>query len=128
MVNYPEESYQKLKSVISTDVIKAERNQIVIKKLYEELEKGNINNNVLDYFTDEDIVNYLSGIMASDFEITDINKCIEDVVGIYIKEGLVHKRNEIIKRLENTEGITKDEVAELEKELNEVILKLAKIK
>ena len=48
--------------------------------MYEELEKGYSNiNNVLDWFQEEEIINYLTSIMAYDFEITEVNKCIEAV-------------------------------------------------
>lgn len=128
LVNYPEESYTKVKDIITIDLIKLEKNHQIIKKLYEELEKGNINTNILDYFNDSDIINYLSGIMASDFEITDIHKGIDDLITIYTKEKLISKRNNIIKQLDNTQNLTKEEIANLEKELNEIILKLARIK
>lgn len=129
LINYPEESYVKLKDVITINEIKVEKDKEIIKKLYEQLEKGNINTKqIIDCFEDENIVNYLSGIMAGDFEILDINKCIDDLISIYTKEKLVTKRNKIIKQLEDTQGLTKEEIANLEKELNEVILKLAKIK
>lgn len=128
LVNYPEESYTKVKDIITIDLIKLEKNHQIIKKLYEELEKGNINTNILDYFNDSDIINYLSGIMASDFEITDIHKGIDDLITIYTKEKLISKRNNIIKQLDNTKNLTKEEIANLEKELNEIILKLARIK
>ena len=128
LVNYPEESFNKLKDAITSDLMKLEKNKQIVKKLYEELEKGNISNNILDYFADDDIINYLSGIMAYDFEITDINKCIEDLLSTYEKEKLIDKRNGIIKQLENTKNLTNEEIANLEKNLNEVILKLAKIK
>lgn len=127
IVTYPEESFKKIKDVITVDLIKLDRNKQIIKKLYEELEKGN-SNNVLDYFTDPEIINYLSGIMAYDFEITDINKCVEDLINIYTKEKLVNMRNIIIKQLDDTKNLTKEEIADLEKKLNDVILKLAKIK
>ena len=117
----------KIKDVITVDLIKLDRNKQIIKKLYEELEKGN-SNNVLDYFTDPEIINYLSGIMAYDFEITDINKCVEDLINIYTKEKLVNMRNIIIKQLDDTKNLTKEEIVDLEKKLNDVILKLAKIK
>ena len=83
---------------------------------------------MLDYFTDPEIINYLSGIMAYDFEITDINKCVEDLINIYTKEKLVNMRNIIIKQLDDTKNLTKEEIVDLEKKLNDVILKLAKIK
>lgn len=66
--------------------------------------------------------------MAYDFEITDINKAIDDLIAIYTKERLVDRRNTISKQLDNAQGLTKEEVAILGKELNEIILKLAKIK
>ncbi len=129
LINYPEESFKKLKEVITIDSIKMQRNKEIIKTLYEQLEKGNINtNNVLDYFEDDEIINYLSGIMAEDFEISDINKCTEDLMNTYTKETFVQERNEIVKKLENTQNLTNEEIANLEQRLNEVILKLAKIK
>ena len=128
LVNYPEESYQKIKNIITTDLIKLEKNNKIVKKLYEELEKGNINNDLLEYFTDTDTINYLSGIMASDLGITDQNKCIDDLISAYTKEKLVNERNDIIKQLDNTQDLSKEEISNLEKRLNDIILKLAKIK
>lgn len=129
LLNYPEESYEKLRGIITIDEIKSEKNKEIVKRLYEQLEKGNINtNNILDYFEESEIVDYLSGIMADDFGVSDVNKCIEDLVSIYTKEKLVYERNNIIKQLENTQVLTDDEIASLEKKLNDVILKLAKIK
>ena len=128
LLNYPQESFAKIKNVISVEFIQSDKNKQIINKLYEELEKGNINIDILNLFEEEDMINYISGIMASDFEITDVNKAIEDMVNTYIKEKLINIRNEIIKKLENTENQTKEEVANLEKELNEIILKLAKFK
>lgn len=129
LLNYPEESYEKLRGIITIDEIKSEKNKEIVKRLYEQLEKGNINtNNILDYFAESEIVDYLSGIMADDFGVSDVNKCIEDLVSIYTKEKLVYERNNIIKQLENTQVLTDDEIASLEKKLNDVILKLAKIK
>ena len=66
--------------------------------------------------------------MASDFEITDVNKATDDMISIYIKEKLTARRNEIIRKLENTSELSNEEITNLEKELNDIILKLAKIK
>lgn len=128
LINYPQESYLRIKETITPDDFHIEKNKEILKKLYEHIEKGNSNTNILDLFQDTEIVNYLSGIMSYDFEMTDIKKGIEDLISVYTKEKLVYQRNDIIKRLENTENLTKEEVVNLEKELNEVILKLAKIK
>lgn len=131
LINYQEKSFEKLKKLIENNVIKIERNKTIINKLYEEHEKGNINiENILDLFEDENMVNYLSGIMSSDFEITDVDKCIDDVINTYKKEILLQKRNEILSKIDNTNNssLTKEEIANLEAELNDVIIKLAKMK
>ena len=128
LINYPDKSFERLKKLIDNNVIKIERNKAIINKLYEEHEKGNINTeNILDLFDDEITVNYLSGIMSSDFEITDVDKCIEDVLVTYRKELLLQRRNEILGKIDNND-LTKEEVANLEAQLNEVIIQLAKIK
>lgn len=128
LINYPNEAYSKIKEVVSVEDIKSERNKKVITKLYEELEKGYSNiNNVLDWFQEEEIINYLTSIMAYNFEITEVNKCIEDILNIYIKEKLIKKRNDIINKLENKE-LDKEDKANYEKQLSEIIVKLAKVK
>ena len=118
---------KKIKDVININLIKSDLNNRIVKKMYEELEKGNINSNALDYFEDIDTINYLSGIIASDFEINDVGKVIEDLINTYKKEELIYRRNIVIKKIEEKE-LSKEEVTNLEKELNEIILKLAKIK
>lgn len=128
LINYPEQSFEKIKNTIDLNYIKGETNHAIIKKLYEELEKGNSNtSHVLNWFEDENIINEISWILAYDFEITEVNKCIDDVLKIYSKEKMILERNAIIKQLEQ-EGLTIEEKSNLEKSLNSIILKLAKIK
>lgn len=38
--------------------------------------------------------------MAEDFEITDVNKAIDDLINVYEKQKLVNRRNEILKQLD----------------------------
>ena len=128
LINYPEESYNRLKEKISYESIKNERNKKIIKKLYEELEKGNSINNVLDLFEDEEIISFLTWVMAYDFEITEVEKCIDDILNNYEKDKLISMRNEIIQTLETTDNLTKDEIASLEQSLSEIIINLAKMK
>ena len=128
LINYPEQSYNKLKNKIGYEKIKDDRNREIIKKLYEELEKGNSINNVLDLFQDDDIINFLTWIMAYDFEIVEVDKCIDDILNNYEKDKLISMRNEILYALENAQNLTNDERASLESNLNEIIIKLAKIK
>ena len=127
LINYPNESYDKIKNIITIDDIRSETNKKIISKIYEQYEKKT-DGNILDLFEEEQVINYLSGIMADDFGVNDINKCIEDLINIYNKEKLLNIRNEIIRKLEDTSKMSGEEVRELEKRLNEVILKLAKVK
>lgn len=129
LINYPDKSFVRLANIVKNNLIKLEKNKLIINKLYEEHGKGNINiESIIDLFKDENIVNYLSGIMSSNFEITDVDKCIDDVILTYKKEILLKKRNDIMNKLNSQNTITKDEVANLEEELNSVIIQLAKIK
>lgn len=128
LINYPEKSYNIIRKNIGISDFKSLQNQNIVKKLYEELEKGNSNiSNVIDWFEDEQTINYLSWILAYDFEITEINKCIADLINIYTRENILKQRNEIVKRLESKD-LSKEESSELEKMLNEIIIKLAKMK
>ena len=126
LMNSPEKTYEKLKNVVNSQNFQDKINAQILGKLYEELEKGNSNiSQILNQEQDENLVNRLTEIMAYDFEITDMDKAVEDLVVIYEKEKLMQRRNEILKSLENA---TNENARDLENELNEVILKLAKIK
>ena len=126
LMNEPEKVYSKLKNVIACENFQDKLNQQILKKLYEELEKGNSNiNQILDQLEDENMISHLTEIMAYDFEITDIDKAVEDLISTYEKEKLVQKRNEILKQLEN---VNRENMSQLENELNDVILKLARMK
>lgn len=127
LITYPEKSFNTIKKAIRVDDIQSETNRKIIKKLYEELEKGDINN-ILDKFEETEEVNYLSGIMAQDFEIIDEQKAIDDIINIYTKKKLINKRNEILKKLEASESADKEEMKKLERELSNIIIELAKIK
>ena len=127
LINEYAKAYEKLKGIITLNDIQDEANKQILKKMYEEFEKGNINTNqIVDWFQDENIISRITEIMAEDFEITDVDKAIDDLIGIYEKQKLVNRRNEILKKLD-TESSTEN-MKELEKELNNIILKLAKIK
>ena len=65
--------------------------------------------------------------MAYDFEITEINKCIEDILNAYRKEKLLKERNKIIEKLED-KNLPKEEIITLERKLSDIIVKLAKMK
>lgn len=127
LINNPN-TFDILKQNIKIEDIKEEKNREILKKLYEEYEKGNNNTeNILNWFEDQEIINHITWIMAYDFEITDIDKCIQDLFAIYNKEKLIKTRNSILKQLEDN-NLTREETSELESKLNNIIIKLAKIK
>ena len=74
------------------------------------------------------MISHITEIMAGDFEIADINKATDDLIAIYEKEKLLHKRDEILKSLENSSNLSIQETKKIENELNDITLKLAKIK
>ena len=63
--------------------------------------------NIISLFDDEDDINYISGILSYDFEISDANKAIEDIEKIYYKEKLIALRNDLILKLENKKKLIK---------------------
>ncbi len=129
LINENQKVYEKLKAIINLEDFKDEQNKQILKKLYEELKKGNINtNHILDWFEEEKIISHITEIMAYDFEITDVSKAIEDLISIYEKEKLTNRRNAILKQLENIDSSNQEEIKQLENELNDIILKLVKVK
>ena len=129
LINEYSKCYEKIKNLITLNYIQDDTNKQILKKMYEEFEKGNSNTSqLLDWFQDEKVISHITEIMAGDFETTDVNKAIDDLISIYEKEKLINRRNEILKKLESVSEAGSEEVKELEKELNDIILKLAKIK
>lgn len=121
-------AYEKLKTIVTINEFKYEVNKEILKKLYDEFEKGNSNiNYILDSLREEEQLNQITKIMADDYNIQDMNKAIEDIIAIYEKEQNLNKRNQILERLENA-NLTKEERAGLENELNQIIIKLARFK
>mgnify|MGYP004667339135 FL=1 len=120
--------YEKFKQVITADEFKYPVNKEILQKIYDEFEKGNDNiNSILDSLQDDEILKQITKIMADDYDIQDMNKAVLDVIKIYEKEKIISRRNKILSLLENT-NITNDEKASLEKELSDIIIKLARFK
>ena len=119
--------YKVIEQNIKIEDFKVELNYKIAKKLYEEFEKGNSNiNGILDNL-DEEEQNHITMIMADDYEIQDIEKAIDDIIQSYQKEKLNDRKFEILEQLENEE-IEQEEKNNLEKELSNIIIQLAKMK
>lgn len=118
--------FEILKQNIKVEDFKDEINVKIVKKLYEEFEKGNSNiNGIIDTLEQEE-QNQITMIMAEDYEINDLEKAIDDIMQSYEKEKLNNRKFEILELLENTTDINQKK--ELEKELSNIIITLAKIK
>lgn len=128
LVNYGKEVYEQIKSEISPEDFKLEQNKKIIRKMYEEFEKGKSNiENIEELFTEEDCISQITGIMAEDFGIEDKQKGVNDVLNLYRREKLTTRKKEIIKKLDNPE-LSQEEAKQLEKELSNIIVSLAKRK
>lgn len=118
--------FQVIKENIKIEDFKDELNKQISQKLYEEFEKGNSNiNGILDNLTEEE-QNHITSILADDYEIDDIEKAIDDIMQSYEKDKLNERKFKIIELLETNLDDTQKK--ELEKELSNIIIRLAKIK
>ena len=118
--------FEIIKQNIKPEDFQDEVNSNIAKKLYEEFEKGNSNiNGIIDELEQEE-QNQITMIMADDYEIDDLEKAIDDLIQIYQKEKLNNRKFEILELLEKTTDINQKK--ELEKELSNIIIRLAKIK
>lgn len=118
--------FEIIKLNIKPEDFQDEINAKIAKKLYEEFQKGNSNiNGIIDDLEQEE-QNHITMIMAEDYEIDNLEKAIDDIIQTYEKEKLNNRKFEILELLEkNSDNIQKKE---LEKELSNIIIMLAKIK
>ena len=65
-------------------------------------------------------------VMATDYEIDNLEKAVDDILQKYEKKKLDNRKQEILKQLEIEEDV--DKKKELGKELSNIIITLAKIK
>ena len=121
------DTYKTIKENIKIEDFKNEENKEILKQIYNALENGNDNiSSVLDHIESEQIQSHLTEIMAEDYGITDNKKAIEDILKKYEREKLEKRRDELIKETSLEQDSEKKR--KLGEELNEIILKLVKIK
>ena len=118
--------YEIIKQNIMIKDFKYEIDKKIAEKLYEEFENANSNiNSMMDNLTQEE-QNHITMIMAEDYGIDDVEKAIDDIIQSYEKDKLNERKLEILELLENT--TEENQKKELEKELNDIIIRLAKIR
>lgn len=118
--------FQKIKEHIKPENFKDETNRKIAEQLYGELEKKEANiNKLIDTF-DEETQNHITMVMATDYEIANIDKAVDDILSKYEKERLDNRKQEILKQLELEQDGEKKK--QLGKELSNIIIALAKIK
>ena len=64
--------------------------------------------------------------MAEDYEIEDVEKAIDDIIQAYKRDKLNNRKLEVLELLEQTSNV--EEKKELEKELSNIIITLARMK
>lgn len=128
LINNPKETKEIIRSNIGIEDLKIEENKIIFQKIMssEENDSEKITQ-IIANIEEEKIQTHISTIMVTDYEITSVHKCLEDVIFIYNKERLQNRKFQIIKELESSD-LTKEKMSNLEMELNDIIIKLAKIK
>ncbi len=127
LINPEINSYEQISRKINPEDFKLGVNKKIATILYEHFEKGNSNSDILSLFSEEELINHITSIMADDFEISDNKKAIEDLLNLYEKEKMLDEKTKILKKLENTDT-TKEEAIELEKRLSNLIIQIAKMK
>ncbi len=118
--------FEVIRQNIKLEDFKNELNKKIAKNLYEEYEKGNSNiNAILDKLGEEE-QNHITAILAEDYGITDVEKAIDDIMQSYEKDKLNERKFQILELLES--NLEETNKKELEKELSNIIIRLAKIK
>ena len=118
--------FKKIKEHIKPEEFKDETNRKIAEQLYIELDKSESNiNKLIDSF-DEETQNHITMVMATDYEIENIDKAVDDILSKYDREKLDNRKQEILIQLETEQDDEKKK--QLGKELSNIIISLAKIK
>ena len=118
--------FDKIKQKIKPEDFKDEINKKIAEELYIELEKQDSNiNKLIDSF-DEITQNHITMVMATDYEIDNIEKAVDDILLKYEREKLDNEKQKILKQLEEEQNSERKK--ELGKKLSNIIISLAKIK
>ena len=128
LINNTKEAFVKLISNIGLEDFKNEYNRIIFEKIkeIEDVSEAKVMKTIAN-IEDENLQRHVSELMVSDYEITSVQKCIDELLLTYNKDRLNNRKLEIIKALERKD-LNKEEVASLEQELSTIIVELARRK
>ena len=118
--------FTKIKEKIKPEDFKNQLNQKIAEQLYKELEKDDANVNKIIDTLDEQCQNHITMVMATDYEFENSEKAVEDLLAKYKKDRLNDRKKEILKQLEIVQD--EEEKRKLGKELNDIVISLAKIR
>lgn len=128
LIMFNSKVYSKIKNKIKVEDFKSENNKTILKRLYQEYEKGVTEiYDVLSLFDDEEQINHITEIMAKDYGITDIEKGVDDILNTYESENLKEQRDEVLKKLED-KNLDNETKLMYEQELNNIIIKLVNLR
>ncbi len=131
LINYAEEAKEIIKSNIRIEDLKIAENKTIFEKIMaQEAQESEKIIQTIANIEDENLQKHISEIMVADYEITSVQKCLEDIVLIYNRERLQDRKLQIVRELENP-NLSKEESEKLWLELAELsntITKLSKIK
>ena len=123
LIQEKEKIYEQIKNEISVDDFKSEINKKILKKLYEEYEKGNSNiNSILNFFVeDEEVMSRLTEVMAEEYQIKNDDKAIKNLINTYKIERLDNRKMELIEKQQKP-GLSKEEEKKIIEEINKIII------
>ncbi len=127
LINEGQNVYQKIKDEISPEDFRNEANMEIAKILYNELEKGELSNVIGLFEGQEVLLSHITYILSKEFELSDVDKAVEDLKDKFIKEKLQDEKAEILKKLVSND-LDKEEAKALEVRLKEISKELVNLK
>ncbi len=128
LINYAKETKEVIKSNIGIEDLKIAENKTIFDKIMsQDVEESEKIIQVIANIEDGNLQEHISEIMVADYGITSVQKCLEDIVIPYSRDRLQNRKLQIIEEMKNP-NLSIEEKDALELELNDTILKLARIK
>ncbi len=131
LINEGERGYNQIKDEVLVEDLKSEINQKILKKLYEDLKIGNsnnISNSLMNYFAeDEEVISRLTELLSEEYQTNNDQKLIDNIIKTYKKEKLDLRKKELIE-MQQSSNLTPEQVQAIDKELQDVILEIVKIR